>query len=149
MMEAFVRAGGTYRFDLGAKAAHGGQQPVTIERVPEGACYVADGLHRVVSIFVGRKPPVLQDEEYRIKHVTYGMYLDIDLDGGWFTPFDPRTEVRLADLSVFKRNVRELISAGQDPASYIYSHRELYCRARTPDDTISGLAARWAHDGDM
>src|ERR1044071_6644102 len=81
-MDAFVRAGGTYGSDFGT-AAYGPQPRIAIECTPDGARYIADGLHRVLSIFVARTPPVLYEAEYSLKQVTYEMYSDIDLGGGW------------------------------------------------------------------
>jgi hypothetical protein len=145
----FVRAGGIYSLPLDSSTNTARQRCILIERVADGTLYVADGLHRVVSVLLGRNPPLLWPKEFTVREVTYQMYAEIDPAGGWITPFDPRIEVRFANLATFKRDVSDIIKGGSDPSAFIRSHKHLYCRPRTPDDTIASLGLRWCCGGDL
>lgn len=63
--------------------------------------YIHDGHHRLAAMdYCGLEH--LYPDEYYIKDYTFKDYMEPNLEAGWVTPFDPRTHVRLADLSDFK-----------------------------------------------
>jgi hypothetical protein len=73
----------------------------------DGSLLVHDGHHRVVAIHrAGRH--ILHTREYDFHEYSYDDYLNANPDKGWYTPFDPRTECRLADFGDFKDSVRRL-----------------------------------------
>jgi hypothetical protein len=142
-MTAHVRTGGDFR---SARAPHGFRTPIVIDRFPDDRLYVRDGQHRVTAVLVARPTGELLPGEYVIVDRSYAMYTELDLADAWCTPFDPRTEVRLADIGAFKARVRALLDDGADPSTFILSNRQLYCRPRDSTDTFDALATRWARE---
>lgn len=132
-MVAHVRSGGDFR------AAN---SPIVVDRFPDSRLFVRDGTHRVTAIVLGRGE--LWPGEYRICDMTYRMYTTLDPADAWFTPFDPRTEVRLPDIGAFKARVAALLAAGQEPRPFVVANRSLYCRDRRPTDTFDALARDWS-----
>jgi len=116
---------------------------IAIDRFPDGALYLRDGLHRAVAILLARPSRTLHSGEYRVLDRTYQMYLEADVRDGWVTPFDPRTEVRFADFLAFKSGLVQHCRDGGDPLRFISERRHEYCRARTAQDTLECLAADW------
>jgi hypothetical protein len=117
---------------------------IAIVEFDDGVRYVRDGFHRVMSIFAGRPNQTIDPDEYVLEQKTYQGYLTPKLEMGYFTPFDPRTEVRIADFSFFRWHIQALQAAGQDPTSFIMANRHLYTRARKPEhDTVQVFASQW------
>jgi hypothetical protein len=139
-MVEHVRDGGDFR---SATSSAGRPTPIVIDRFPDSRLFVRDGLHRVTAILLGREDRRLWPGEYRMCEMSYRMYTSLDPADGWFTPFDPRAEVRLADIAAFKVQVVALLAAGREPHSFVLANRRLYCRARRPTDTFDSLARRW------
>lgn len=111
-MIEFVRSGGI--FDKTVLLSRYAKPPVPepplikITRFEDGALGIHDGLHRAFSIWkAGRK--ILLPEEYEFEDWRYEDYNEINFANGWYTPFDPRREVRLPDLSGFKKKIREIL----------------------------------------
>lgn len=146
-MVEFVRSGGI--FDKAALLlpyanANVLQPPlIKIARFEDGALGIHDGLHRSFSIWkAGRK--VLLPEEYEIEDWRYEDYNEINFANGWYTPFDPRREVRLPDLNSFKKKVREILDgpdmlaldmgsprAEEEAIAFIMKNSGLYKTPRT------------------
>ncbi|MFD5831165.1 hypothetical protein [Lentzea sp. NPDC060358] len=139
-MTAHVRDGGDFR---DVRSPTGRPAPIVVDRFPDGRQFVRDGLHRVTAVRLGRAEPVLWTGEYRICAMTYALYTTADVADSWFTPFDPRTEVRFPDVAEFKARVAAMLAEGRDPHPFIRSNRRQYCRARRPTDTAESLALRW------
>ena len=139
-MTAHVRRGGDFRE---VRSTSGRPAPIVVDRFPDGRQFVRDGLHRVTAVRLGREEPALWTGEYRICDMTYPMYTTADVADSWFTPFDPRTEVRLPDVAEFKARVAAMLAEGRDPHPFIRSNRWQYCRARRPTDTFESLACQW------
>jgi len=78
---------------------------IKIAQFEDGALYVRDGHHRVVAVYLGGRD-FLHSDEYVIQQFTYKQFTEINLDVGWVTPLDPRTEARLPELSQWKQDVR-------------------------------------------
>lgn len=141
-MVEFVRRGGIY--DLESIAAHSGQRRlIAIDRFPDGRCFVRDGIHRVISIYLARSGRCLCAGEYHVSERDYSTYSEIDIADGWYAPFDPREEVRLADFTAFRTEVLQQVLQGSDPIGFIRVNRRMYSRARTDADTIEQLARSW------
>ncbi|HEX6984276.1 MAG TPA: hypothetical protein VF170_02815, partial [Planctomycetaceae bacterium] len=69
----------------------------------------------------------------------YEHYVEINPGRGWFTPFDPRTHVRLADFAAFKEAVR-LRTARRDLSKWIAANTHLYRAERGLVRTVADLA---------
>ena len=133
----YVRDGGIF---IPSGAA---DRVIAIDRFPDGALYLRDGLHRVIAILLARPSRALHSGEYRLQDRTYQMYIEADVRDGWVTPFDPRTEVRFADLRAFKTGLTQHCQQGGDPLSFIAERRYEYCRPRTASDSIECLSQDW------
>jgi len=83
---------------------------INIRRFPDENFYIHDGHHRILAIHLAGRTR-LETSEYRITEWTFDQYTNIELDKGWFTPFDPRIEIRNADFNPYKRQIREALSA--------------------------------------
>ena len=117
-------------------------ETIKIVEFEDGTRMVRDGHHRAVakySIFGG-----LQGNEYDIEKFTYKQFLEVNLDVGWITPFDPRINVRLCDLSHYRHLFEQVKSkvSKDDLKSFIYmcSYTDLYTTPRKKTThTITGL----------
>jgi len=145
-MIRFVSDGG--RFDHESLARHNPEHTslIAITEFPDGQWYIRDGLHRTISIYLGRSERVLYEDEYQIEHMGYEMYLEPAVQHGWYTPFDPRTEVRLADFFEFKNKVLGLIDGGDDVEAFIRSNKHMYATPRSHKHTIAKLAEELSHE---
>ena len=129
-MIRFVAEGGKYDADTLAARPSGRAKLMVINRFEDGRFCVHDGLHRAASIFLGRPSGLLTESEYEIQEFTYDQYNEINLEAKYFTPFDPRTEVRVADLSSFKNRINRLTNSNVDPTGFILENKSLYAHAR-------------------
>lgn len=94
---------------------------ISISLFEDNKMYIHDGHHRISSVYLGGRNFLRQDE-YRIHRWLYKDYLEINISNNWITPFDPRIEGRVADLSVFKKNVEKSI----DKINYIINNKNIY-----------------------
>lgn len=115
-MAARVYWGGKFSAETLARYNPNRTSLIAITEFEDGQMFIRDGFHRVVAIIIGRTgSPVgytglkygadLFEDEYVIEPMTYAMFLEINIENGWYTPFDPRTEVRKADFFDFKNEV--------------------------------------------
>ena len=88
---------------------------IVITEFEDGTRFIHDGHHRVLAALIAGRN-FLSDLEYVIWKFKYSQYMEINFDKGFVTPFDPRTEVRLADFGNFKKNAMELYSKDENPA---------------------------------
>ena len=96
----------------------------------DGAVYLHDGHHRVVSTFLaGRKE--LNPSEYHIANWTYPEYLEISHPNGWYTPFDPRLHTRTPDFGKFKKQAKEKFLIDPiDAEKWVLDNQHLYREPR-------------------
>lgn len=113
-----VRGGGGY------------DAPIFVTRFEDGRLMLRDGLHRTTAVMLGRPSGMLRDDELVIEDMTYAMFLTPVLDAGLFAPFDPRSEVRIADFRAHREEVERLIREGGDPIGFIAANRQSYVRPR-------------------
>lgn len=115
-MVEFVTHGGVFDQTTLAKfAAVKGSRVaplIHITRFEDGVLMVHDGHHRTVACILGARS-FLHDGEYYIEDDTYKSYLEVSHNNGWYTPFDPRTHVRLPDFGVFKYEARDKFNSGE------------------------------------
>ena len=112
-MVEHVRSGGFFTKEvLEGFAKERGLKTAPLAQISEfedGQQFIHDGHHRIVSIWLGGRK-YISDDEYEIKKWEYKNYSDIVFlrpDGGWLgwvTPYDPRTEVRVPDTADFKKH---------------------------------------------
>lgn len=110
MME-HVRCGGLWNREyLHSFAKKNNLRPsplIQISKFNDGLFYLHDGHHRSVATRLGGRKE-FYPEEYEIKTWTYEQYLNINFNIGFVTPFDPRTQCRKAELSHFKKKIRDI-----------------------------------------
>lgn len=103
---------------------------VQLTRFEDGQLYCHNGHHRIgACTLAGREE--LFEGEYRIEDWSYAQYQEINWDARWTTPFDPRLETRIADLTPFRVALDFIVERSGRPAAeaFIHRHRGLY---RTP-----------------
>lgn len=113
------------------------EQLIEIAAFDDGKWYIHNGHHRAVAMFLaGRKD--IYDNEYYFKHWKYEDYNSIcfhNPDGTWrgyVTPFDIKTETRIADLAHHKQTVKKVYDLHGEEATrlYIKQTRPLYCKPK-------------------
>lgn len=110
-MVGFIEEGGKFNASaLGSYAIRHGLKIsplIEIAKFEDGCYALHNGHHRAAAIFIGREYPCFYKDEYFIREWKYEDYLEVVLPN-WVTPFDVRTELRLAELKYWKQQVREL-----------------------------------------
>lgn len=74
---------------------------IQLTQFEDGCVYIHDGHHRCVATFLGGRHE-LRADEYELGYWKYNEYLEINPANRWFTPFDPRSHFRIADILAFK-----------------------------------------------
>jgi hypothetical protein len=134
-MVAFVRNGGVFdRASLDQYAEKTGVRAgplIQIEQFEDELTYPRDGLHRLISLVLGGRNYLL-DSECEFARRKYSEYEEINLEAGWVTPFDPRTEIRKENLSEWKAKIAQLRdSASNDEViEFIRANKQLYAETR-------------------
>lgn len=123
-------------------------KPIAIVDFGDSLFYLRDGLHRCASIYLGRPDKFLYENEYVIENMTYEKYMEINWSVDYYTPFDPRTEVRIADLTFYRNMVKKQRSLYERAKNlfewdekvlhsilnkFVMANRNLYTRERIPD----------------
>jgi len=114
------------------KSQNNTEHLIAISEFPDGLKYIRDGHHRCVATLLGGRSYLL-DDEYVLTKRTYEDYMDINLDVGWVTPFDPKTEVRLSEFMDFKKLVMYMTSdhTEDEIIEYIKQNKSKYMCHRT------------------
>jgi hypothetical protein len=126
-MVDFIENGGVWSLDVLERYAaihHPGKVSplIQISQFEDGECYIHDGHHRIVTMYLGGRH-MLHPEEYKVTQWTYDQYLEINVQAGWFTPFDPRTHCRKEDLALYKIAMKSVLDVlGEDMAITQISH---------------------------
>jgi len=103
--------------------------------------YLHDGHHRVFSIWSSGRT-FLHDSEYVTEEYSYERLGKPNPNNHWFTPYDPRIQVRLADFFEFKNNAMKL--RGKELEEYITNNKQKYLKNRTASH-ISCLRVKSGH----
>jgi hypothetical protein len=112
------------------KGWHECDQPIWITRFEDGMLLLHNGHHRAVSTHLGGRFELLAGE-YEFHDYKYIDYTSLVPENGYFTPFDPRTEVRLGDFKPFKdMAVRLYIEQPEALAAYVRDNKHLYAEPR-------------------
>lgn len=104
----FLREGRLYRAQ---------KRPITINRFEDGTLYARDG-HRRISAAVLTDVKVLLEGEYTIEEFPYANYKKPNIHNGWFTPFDPVEQCRLANFADFKEEVLAIYDSIRSTAEF-------------------------------
>ena len=138
----FVKSGGRFnkaRLDLFTPDHN--NKLIAITRCEDGEEFVRDGFHRVMAICLGRPDGMMYDDEYFIENLTYLRMNTPHLNMRYYTPFDPRVEVRAADFAEFKDVVEKVIAEGKDPIPFIAANRHCYVKPKLPhQETVETFA---------
>jgi hypothetical protein len=143
-MIRYVQGGGTFNLESLNKYAPEKNLLVAITRFEDGSLYIRDGFHRVMSIFIGRPSGVLYDNEYFLENLTYQRMMAPNLGMGYYTPFDPRVEVRASDFGNFRTQIENMIDANIDPLEFIRLNHDVYCRPKkSHHESVQAFANLW------
>lgn len=140
-MILFAKEGGFFTANALMKYPSRGKFSPLIEITvfEDGQHFIHDGHHRAAAIYLSNRT-FIDKTEYRIRHFTYNDYLHPNLKAEWWTPFDPRFEVRLSDMSAYKELINNLIQ-NQTPEEtilkYIISNQHMYIEERGDMRTLS------------
>ncbi len=112
---------------------------IKISCFPDGKMFVRDGHHRCVSIHRSGRTwldPLEFDYEF---WGSYESWMHPNLERDWITPFDPRIELRLGNLSDFKKAFANFWHP-DDQMAFIGQNRQMYCRPREGIYTVTDLS---------
>lgn len=143
-MVKFVQSGGFFTTNCLSKHKSRGKTSPLIEitMFEDSRYFIHDGHHRAASIIIGGRD-FIDSTEYRIRTFKYEDYLSPNLASNWWTPFDPRTEVRLSDMSEYKILMHQLINRStnvNEILETIESNKHLYAEARDGMLTLRDFA---------
>lgn len=132
-MIAYVKEGGFWTAEalLGYSKSHSLRTSplIQVSRFEDsqtnGPFYIHDGHHRALSTFLAGRS-FLREDEYEITDWAYQQYMEVNHANGWYTPFDPRTQVRLPDFGDFKREARDRFLGGEDATQWILENASRY-----------------------
>lgn len=112
------------------------RKPIIANRFEDGRIAIRDGHHRLQVLAALGRTHLSVPDEIRLENLTYAQYREVDFSQGWVTPFDPRTEVRLAQLGGFKKLIQLLRQSlsDEDVRRFILQHPEAYSISRAEAD---------------
>ena len=121
-----------------------------VVRFEDGEIFLRDGHHRcVASLAAGRTE--LMPTEYELEEWEYSAWAAPNFETGFITPYDPRTAIRLHDLTDHREAVAAALrdSGAAAAAEYIATHPEGYLAVggRVGRDTVSDLLDNWMRQG--
>jgi hypothetical protein len=103
---------------------------ISINRFPDGVLMIHDGHNRAVACCLGGRD-YFDDSEYFIKDYTYEDYMALEPQHDWFTPFDPRIEVRQAEFGKYKELARRIYRKRPELlVDFVSRFRYCYCLPR-------------------
>jgi len=114
---------------------------VQISKFEDKVEYVHDGHHRVVSCWLAGRF-ILDPSECELGNWTYQRYMTPNIETNWFTPFDPRTQARIPDFSIFKHEAMRRKVSGENHEqiiTWILENTDLY-RTKKKLNTIEELS---------
>lgn len=130
-MVEYVRNGGFWTQEALTKHNVKKTGLIYISGFPDGVRMIHDGHHRVLATYLGGRD-YLRLDELIAREWRYEQYGQINWEHGYFTPHDPKTEVRLPDFLAFKNHVKNILATeGKAQAElYIKDSKSLYCKKR-------------------
>lgn len=114
---------------------------IQISKFEDGKLFLHDGHHRTIGTSFVRN--YLRHDEFNISSWKYSDYNEVNLSSGWYTPYDPRTDVRNADISEWKAKIRKMLKSNMrtdDVISYIFEHQSEFRHVRGDVFKVADLA---------
>jgi len=110
---------------------------IKLSRFPNGSCYVHDGHHRVIALFLAHRKFLYPQEYQYMDFDSYDRYNEVNFETGWVTPFNIREELRLPDVRNFKEYVFSL--PRKEAEEYIRNNRGEYVVKRNNIFSVEDL----------
>lgn len=130
-MISFVKDGGFWTKDKIKKSAKFPRSSlITINRFEDGMMLIHDGHHRATATILGGRN-YLREDEYAIWNFKYEDYLSYSVEKSFFTPFNPKTEVRIPNFYEYKKQCFALVHDEEKLKKFIHESKELYSMKRT------------------
>lgn len=89
----------------------GSHHLIAISRFPDTWEFIHDGHHRALACYLGGRD-YLREDEYEVSDWTYPQYTNVNHELGFYTPFDPKTQLRLADFGPYRTDIWALVKSG-------------------------------------
>lgn len=136
----FIISGGIFD-QVSLSAIDNNANLITLNRFEDGQVFIHDGHHRVAAIWLSGVRDVLLPQEITYSDFTYDRYNRANFSNGWYTPFDPRTHVRVPDFFQFRNHIKILSEKDpQQAIEYIKLNKSSYLRDRKlRHNHISGI----------
>lgn len=121
-------------FSVGKLAEYDPKSTRLIElyELDDGIIYIHNGHHRLWSIYKAGRTFLYKDE-FTLKPATYEWFAELNPEAGWYTPYDLRTEIRLANLQFWKSKAayhyNEIVNP-KDFDQWVRDHDYLYLEDR-------------------
>lgn len=133
-MVDFARNGGFFTQDIidnyvFRNLNHSKQRLIQISKFEDGRMYITDGHHRALAIYLSGNRDFIDSPEYDLNTWRYEHFKEINPESGWVTPFDPRVEVRLPELSVFRGEIKAKEN-NYEKIKYIVNSERLFKETR-------------------
>ena len=87
---------------------------IELYELEDGKIYCHNGHHRIFSIFQAGRTFLYKDE-FVLSKAKYSWFEECNPWDGWYTPYDLRTQVRLADLRAYKMRAAFALEEMLDP----------------------------------
>ena len=132
-MIEFVKQGGVWSAqNLKNYAAANGLKSAPVMEIslfPDEVMMIHDGHHRAIATYLGGRN-FLFPEEFVVRNWTYENYMGINFSSKWVTPFNPRTELRSAEIFVFKSRAMKLMELKGEDAAIDFIKKTIYTKPR-------------------
>jgi hypothetical protein len=127
-MVKYIKCSGIWDQKALNNYSHGFAPLINLSMFPDKKIYVHDGHHRITATVLGGRD-FLYSQEYVLQQWTYEQYLEINLDVGWLTPYDPRTHCRKSDFRQYKKKILAL--PPEEAVKTILNSKDEYLEPRT------------------
>lgn len=145
-MIEFVKKGGRFNYDHLVSFNPKKTLLIAVTRYEDGSLRVRDGFNRMLAICIGRGGE-MYDDEYFVEDLTYKRMMTANLPMNYFTPFDPRVEVRISELAPFNKMVKDILLTDHDPVPFIMANKSLYTVPKQPYHDSIETFAKWYLEG--
>lgn len=120
-----------------------------VVRFEDGELFLRDGHHRCVASLAASRTTLLPSE-YELEDWEYTAWSAPNFATGFITPYDPRLDIRVQDLTAHREAVAAALSEQGEAAAaeYVAAHPEGYLApgGRAGRDTVSDLLENWIRD---
>jgi hypothetical protein len=145
-MISFVKKGNFWtkdkitEFNKVNKISHSSSLICLVQFKEDDTIYIHDGHHRVYSTWYGGRSHLTEHEYYFLfkdfntkERWSYKDYMEFNPNNNWYTPYDPKNEVRLANFFSFKEIIKQkLLTENSDSVEdWVRKNSDLYKVTRT------------------